>query len=106
MNIATGSGEEFFIFFCPWKMSVSQLFSIPFFSIYASYKNKLCVEVAYSNLVALNQGNFPFLPFIVLVVLGMGFRSLLHFGFLKNGSMFLDRQAFWMKGLRDCQRRR
>lgn len=103
MNIATGSGEDFFIFLSLENVGLST-FLHPFFSQYmrltkTSFVWKLPIG-------ALNQGNFPFLPFIVLVVLGMGFRSLLHSGFLKNGSMFLDRQAFWMKGLRDCQRRR
>ena len=93
----------FFYLFVPGKCRSLNFSPSLFFSIYVLTKTSFVWKLP---TVALNQRNFPFLPFIVLVVLGMGFRSLLHFGFLKNGSMFLDRQAFWMKGLRDCQRRR
>lgn len=48
MNIATGSGEDFFTFFVPGKCRSLNFSASLFISIYASYKNKLCVEVAYS----------------------------------------------------------
>ena len=48
MNIATGSGEDFFIFLSLENVGLSTFLHPFFFSIYASYKNKLCVEVAYS----------------------------------------------------------